>query len=145
MMQHLTPLLISLVPWDQIAGLVLAAISAFVLPHVYTWLHVSANSKVRADLDTAMRNALTFAINRVTHKPADVLTNTVLMQSVITTAKDYVKDHVPDLVKKLGVTDVNLAQSLEARTMDVVNTVSITRGRIQILADGTTDPTKVTS
>jgi hypothetical protein len=123
-----------------VTTLVVGAFATYIATPLMKFLHVQANSQLGSDWNTALQTALKFAITTVSSgkgvKPADILGNDALTNSVLAVAKDYVNDHANFLVDKLGLQDNQIAESINARLLASINDLAFTHGQIEHVAAG---------
>ena len=90
---------------DTAASLLSAMLLAgglWVIRRALAWLQLSEDEKVRAYLETALQNAITFARNRVVAGGAEHAQIEVRNQ-VVAEATSYIVARVPDALKRFGI------------------------------------------
>lgn len=133
---------LGLIPWDVVITVVGPVVIGGIVTIVLNFLKIDQHSRLRGDLNTALTNALKFAVSRVTDKPETIVDNDGLVNSTMQVAKDYLNENASSLLAHLKIGDNALAMALEARLLDAVNSVVYTRGQISF---GARDPAHTSS
>lgn len=138
-----TPWWVNLVPWGLVQTVVAGIVATYILKPLYDHLQVQANSKVRADMQLAIKNALAFGVTKIKGSPADVFKDDELWNALIAAARDYLNENADGIMQKLGINPNSSAitKALEAQVLAVVNEFVWKQGTLTMV---TGDPSVIT-
>lgn len=109
----LQELLAALAP--HLIELIVGAVALFILPKLYAFLHISVDDSRRSVIETALQNALEYAVAQVLGQRPNPANIGKSKDEIIKVATDYVIQNVPSVLAKLGIGSAAVAQLLEAR------------------------------
>lgn len=121
---HLAPLI------DVAAGLllsVLLGLGVFAIQRGLAWLKLSEDEKIRGYLEAALRNGVTFAVNKARER-VGAGASVDVRNEVVAGAANYVIGRVPDALKRFGVTEEGVRDMVLARIHPAVFTAPAVPG-----------------